>query len=60
VRAAVLRALPRGDFDRHFLAAIGREVAARPGCQSERLLNQVGLAGWMARSPWRSDETGSQ
>ena len=54
VRAAVMGELPRGDFDRHFLAAIRREVAARPGCQSERLLHQVGLAGWMARSPWRT------
>jgi HD superfamily phosphodiesterase len=54
VRAAVTRAFPRGEFDRLFLAAIGREVAGRPGCQSERLLRRVGLADWMARSPWRS------
>ena len=53
-RAGVMREYPRGDFDRHFLAAIGREVDARPGCQSERLLNRVGLAESMARSPWRS------
>ena len=54
VRVAVVGELPRGDFDRHFLAAIGREVAARPGCQSERLLNHVGLARSMAGSSWRA------
>ena len=53
VRAAVMRDFPRGSFDRHFLRGIRREVAARPGCQSDRLLNQTGLADWMARSPWR-------
>jgi hypothetical protein len=52
VRAEVMAAFPRGAFDRHFLAAITREVDARPGCQSERLLRDVGLADWMARSPW--------
>jgi hypothetical protein len=52
VRPAVMDAFPRGDFDRHFLAAIRHEVAVRPGCQSDRLLNTVGLADWMARSPW--------
>jgi hypothetical protein len=54
VRNEVVRAFPRGDFDRHFLAGIRREVAARPGCQSDRLLNRTDLAGWMARSPWRT------
>ena len=52
IRAAVLREFPRGAFDRHFLAAIRREVDVRPGCQSERLLRQPDLAAWMARSPW--------
>jgi hypothetical protein len=52
VREAATRAFPRGAFDANFLNAIRREVAARPGCQSERLLNRVGLAGWMAHSPW--------
>ncbi len=52
VRAGVVRAFARGDFDRHFLAAIRREVAARPGCQSERLLRQSDLAASMVRSPW--------
>jgi HD domain-containing protein len=52
VRAEVVRGYPRGSFDRHFLAAIRREATARPTCQSARLLNDVGLAGWMARSPW--------
>jgi hypothetical protein len=52
VRAAVMRAFPRGDFDRRFVAAIRREADRRPTCQSARLLNEVDLAGWMARSPW--------
>ncbi len=46
------RAFPRDGFDRHFLGAIRREVDARPGCQSDRLLKLVGLANWMAGSPW--------
>lgn len=53
VRPAVVRAFPRGAFDRHFLRAVEREVSVRPGCQSTRLLHETGLAGWMARSPWR-------
>lgn len=53
VRDAVVAAFPRGRFDRHFLDAISREAAIRPSCQSARLLNATGLAGWMARSPWR-------
>ena len=54
VRAAAMRAYPRGAFDRHFLDAIRREVAMRRDCQSARLLNDTDLAAWMARSPWRS------
>jgi hypothetical protein len=54
VRDGVMAAFPRGDFDRRFLAAIRREAAARPTCQSARLLNETGLADWMARSPWAS------
>jgi hypothetical protein len=50
----VIRAYPRDDFDRHFLAAIRREVGRRSDCQSSRLLNEAGLAGWMARSPWKA------
>jgi hypothetical protein len=53
VRSGVMRAFPRGAFDRHFLAAIRREVAIRPGCQSSRLLHEVDLAASMDRSPWR-------
>ena len=53
VRPAVMRAFPRGAFDRHFLRAIEREVVRRPGCQSTRLLRETDLAGWMARSPWQ-------
>ena len=52
VRPAVMRDFPRRAFDRRFLAAIRREAAIRPACQSARLLHQTGLAGWMARSPW--------
>jgi hypothetical protein len=52
VRPRVVQAYPRGAFDRLFLDAISREAAARPGCQSARLLHRSGLAGWMARSPW--------
>ena len=52
VRSAVMREFPRGAFDRHFLAAISREAAVRPDCQSARLLHATGLAGWMERSPW--------
>jgi hypothetical protein len=55
VRPGVLRAHPRGEFDRHFLAAIRREAALRPTCQSARLLHETGLADWMARSPWAAD-----
>ncbi len=53
VRDAVLRELPRGDFDRRFLAGIRREVAVRPGCQSERLLPKLETDGRVANSPWR-------
>jgi len=54
VRADVVRAFPRGGFDRRFLAAIRREAADRPHCQSARLLRGTGLADWMVRSPWAS------
>lgn len=53
VRSGVMDAFPRGPFDRYFLAAIRREVAIRSTCESNRLLNDNDLAGWMARSPWR-------
>ena len=52
VRPAVMAEFPRGPFDRHFLRAIQREVAIRPGCESTRLLIDNDLPGWMARSPW--------
>ena len=54
IRSRVMRDHPRGAFDRLFLAAIRREVRIRPTCQSARLLDQVDLAGWIARSPWAS------
>ena len=56
VRPEVMLAFPRRAFDRHFLAAIGREAAVRPTCQSARLLRTTGLADWMARSPWASTQ----
>jgi hypothetical protein len=52
VRSGVIAAFPRGAFDRRFLSAIRREADIRPTCQSARLLDQTGLAGWMGRSPW--------
>jgi hypothetical protein len=52
VRDAVMRELPRGDFDRLFLAGIRREVAVRPGCQSERLLPKLEVDGLPSPSPW--------
>ena len=52
VRPGVMREYPRRAFDRRFLAAITREAAIRPRCQSARLLLRTGLADWMARSPW--------
>jgi HD domain-containing protein len=55
VRDAVVQAYPRGAFDRHFLDAVRRETAIRRDCPSARLLNETGLAAWMARSPWRTE-----
>jgi len=52
VQAGVVRAFPRGSFDRLFLRAIEREAAVRPNCQSAQLVHRTGLAEWMARSPW--------
>lgn len=56
VRSVVTDAFPRGDFDRRFLAAISREAALRPTCQSARLLHRTGLADWMARSSWAANQ----
>jgi HD superfamily phosphodiesterase len=56
VRDEVVRAFPRGAFDRHFLRAIEREASRRQDCQSARLLNRTGLADWMARSPWAASD----
>jgi hypothetical protein len=52
IRRGVMAGFPRRAFDRRFLAAIGREAALRPTCQSARLFDKTDLAGWMARSPW--------
>lgn len=54
VRGGIMRVFPRGDFDRRFLRAIEREAQKWPACQSARLLNETGLAAWMAASPWRA------
>ncbi|HLX35859.1 MAG TPA: HD domain-containing protein [Candidatus Limnocylindrales bacterium] len=40
-RAPIDAAFPRGAFDRHFLAAIQREVAIRTDCQSAKLLPRL-------------------
>jgi hypothetical protein len=58
VRAEVVRAFPRGPFDRLFLRAIEREVSIRGDCRSARLLHDADLAGWMARSPWVGGSSG--
>ncbi len=58
VRPAVIAAFPRGAFDRRFASAIRREVAVRTDCQSNRLLNDVGLVKWLARSPWSASAEG--
>jgi hypothetical protein len=58
-RTGVVRQFPRRAFDRHFLAAISREAALRPTCQSARLLQQTGLAERMARSPWAAEAAGA-
>ena len=54
VRDAVMQELPRGAFDRLFLAGIRREVAVRPGCQSERLLPKLETDGRPAINPWHT------
>ena len=55
VRSDVMRAYPRGAFDRHFVRAVSREVARRRDCQSARLLGDGDLVQWMARSPWAAE-----
>lgn len=52
VRDDVIHDFPRGSFDRHFIAAIRREVEVRPGCQSERLLRLAGRTDWRTPTPW--------
>jgi hypothetical protein len=56
IRPAVIAEFPRRAFDRHFLAAVSREAAIRPTCQSSRLLHEADLAGWMSRSPWSAGQ----
>jgi hypothetical protein len=55
VRSDVMRAYPRGAFDRRFVRAISREVARRRDCQSARLLGDGDLVDWMARSAWAGE-----
>jgi HD superfamily phosphodiesterase len=52
VRDDVIREFPRRRFDRHFIAAIRREVRDRPGCQSERLLGMADRTEWKTPTPW--------
>jgi cyanamide hydratase family protein with HD domain len=52
LRPRVMPSYPRGAFDRLFLAAVTREAAERPTCQSARLVRETGLAAAMTRSPW--------
>jgi hypothetical protein len=54
-RPRVMREFPRGAFDRCFSAAIAREAAISPACQSARLLHS-GLSDRMGRSQWRIGE----
>lgn len=53
VRDDVVRAFPRGAFDRLFLRAIEREVDVRGDCRSTVLLRTADLATAQAHSPWR-------
>ena len=59
VRAGVMTAFPRRAFDRHFLAAIGREAAIRPACQSATAARTrpASPAGWRARRGGPGRET---
>jgi len=52
IRDDVVREFPRDSFDPRFLRAIQREASIRPTCRSAALLDAVGLARWMAESPW--------
>ena len=53
VRADVMRAFPRGAFDRHFLAATGKAPLRYSAHALQRLSERgTGLAEWMATSPW--------
>jgi hypothetical protein len=59
VAPGVVSQFPRGAFDRLFLAAVSREAATRPSCQSARLVHDNDLAAWMVRSPWSASRNGS-
>jgi hypothetical protein len=52
VRSGVMADFPRRAFDRRFVAAIAREAALRPTCQSARLLDKADLLVWIASSTW--------
>ena len=60
IREGVVGDFPRGAFDRHFLAAIEREVAVRPTCQSNRLLTKSGWpTGWPGHPGARAEPRAS-
>ncbi len=52
VRGAVVRAYPRGAFDRRFFSALQGEAARRPDCQSARFVKRAIATDWPARTPW--------
>jgi HD domain len=52
VRDGVVRAYPRGSFDRYFLRAMSREALARPTCQSARFVRRANETSWPGQTPW--------
>ena len=52
VRDGVIRAFPRGSFDRLFMRAISREAADRPTCQSARFVRRAREIDWPGTTPW--------
>jgi putative nucleotidyltransferase with HDIG domain len=52
VRDDVIRAFPRGSFDRWFIRAIRHEAASRPTCQSAAFVRRAREIDWPARTPW--------
>lgn len=52
VRHEVLRAYPRGSFDRLFMRAMSREAAQRPTCRSAAFVRRAHDTGWPDTTPW--------